>query len=77
MENLANWVIETPTFSMDATPLMTLLSDLVTTQQTQQREAMLAGSQARLTHAQAAEQERRTSLSRSWNKSIMPRTALG
>jgi hypothetical protein len=32
MENLANWVIETPTFSMDATPLMTLLSDLAQTQ---------------------------------------------
>ena len=32
MENLANWIIETPTFSMDATPLMTLLSDLVQTQ---------------------------------------------
>ena len=77
MENLANWVIETPTFSMDATPLMTLLSDLVTTQQTQERESLLAQGQARLTGAQAAEQERRTSLSRSWNKSIMPRTALG
>ena len=32
MENLANWIVETPTFSMDATPLMTLLSDLVQTQ---------------------------------------------
>jgi len=28
MENLANWIIETPTFSMDMTPLMTLLADL-------------------------------------------------
>ena len=32
MENLANWIIETPTFSMDATPLMTLLADLAQTQ---------------------------------------------
>ncbi len=39
MENLANWVIQTPTFSMDATPLITLLSDLV---QTQQKEVMAA-----------------------------------
>ena len=39
MENLANWIIETPTFSMDATPLMTLLSDLV---QTQTAEAQAA-----------------------------------
>jgi hypothetical protein len=28
MENLANWMVETPTFSMDDTPLMTLLADL-------------------------------------------------
>ena len=28
MENLANWMIETPTFSMDATPLISLLSDI-------------------------------------------------
>jgi hypothetical protein len=28
MENLANWIIETPTFSMDSTPLITLISDL-------------------------------------------------
>jgi len=33
MENLANWIIETPTFSMDATPLMTLLADMAKTQQ--------------------------------------------
>ena len=66
MENLANWIIETPTFSMDATPLMTLLSDLAQTQQTQERESMLASSQARLTAAQTAEQMRRTNVSRSW-----------
>ena len=28
MENLANWIIETPTFSMDVTPLVTLVADL-------------------------------------------------
>lgn len=33
MENMANWIVETPTFSMDATPLMTLLADLAKTQQ--------------------------------------------
>lgn len=37
MENLANWIIETPTFSMDATPLMTLLSDLVQTQKAEEQ----------------------------------------
>ena len=29
MENLANWLVETPTFSMDSTPLMTLIADLI------------------------------------------------
>lgn len=33
MENLANWIVETPTFSMDATPLMTLLADMAKAQQ--------------------------------------------
>jgi len=32
-ENLANWILETPTFSMDATPLMTLLADMAKAQQ--------------------------------------------
>ena len=76
MENLANWIIETPTFSMDATPLMTLLSDLVTTQQTQEREAMLASSQARLMGAQAGEQERKTSLFKRWNAPILGRMGI-
>jgi len=31
MENLANWLIETPTFSMDATPLITMLADMTET----------------------------------------------
>ena len=38
-ENLANWIIETPTFSMDATPLMTMLFDLYATQETGQQIA--------------------------------------
>ena len=33
MENMANWIIETPTFSMDATPLMMLLADMAKAQQ--------------------------------------------
>ncbi len=57
MENLANWIIETPTFSMDATPLMTLLSDLVHTQETERRARMVAGAQARLTTAEARQKE--------------------
>lgn len=57
MENLANWIIETPTFSMDATPLMTLLSDLTQTQATEERERMVAGAQARLTGAEARKSE--------------------
>ncbi len=68
MENLANWIVETPTFSMDATPLMTLLSDLVNTQRTEQRADFIANQQARLTGAQAAEQERKTSFFNKWNK---------
>jgi len=28
MENLANWIIETPTFSMDSTPLVTFIAEL-------------------------------------------------
>ncbi len=71
MENLANWMVETPVFSMDATPLMTLLSDLVQTQQAEQRADMLARGQARVMGAQAAEQERRTSTISAWNKSIL------
>lgn len=47
MENLANWIIETPTFSMDATPLMTLLTDLVQTQSTEARANKLAEAATR------------------------------
>lgn len=57
MENLANWIIETPTFSMDATPLMTLLSDLVQTQATESRENLLAMTQARIGMAEARKGE--------------------
>lgn len=52
-ENLANWIIETPTFSMDATPLMTLLADLTQTQATEERERMLASAQTELTTQEA------------------------
>jgi len=45
MENLANWILETPTFSMDATPLMTLLSDLSQSQAAQERADALANQQ--------------------------------
>ncbi len=45
MENLANWIIETPTFSMDATPLMTLLSDLTQTQAAQERADALTAQE--------------------------------
>jgi DNA repair exonuclease SbcCD ATPase subunit len=34
MENLANWIIETPTFTMDSTPLVALISDMAQTVQT-------------------------------------------
>jgi hypothetical protein len=33
MENLANWLVETPSFAMDSTPLVTLLADLAQTQE--------------------------------------------
>uniref|UniRef100_A0A6M3J8G2 Uncharacterized protein n=1 Tax=viral metagenome TaxID=1070528 RepID=A0A6M3J8G2_9ZZZZ len=42
MENLANWIIETPTFTMDATPLITMLFDLYSTQVTGQQAARVA-----------------------------------
>jgi hypothetical protein len=32
-ENLANWLIETPSFAMDSTPLVTLIADLAQTQE--------------------------------------------
>lgn len=44
-ENLANWIVETPTFSMDATPLMTLLSDLFQTQQAEALAMLSVGGQ--------------------------------
>jgi len=34
MENLANWILETPSFTMDMTPLMTMIADLKTTEET-------------------------------------------
>jgi len=35
MENLANWIVETPTFTMDATSLITAVGDLVSTSEAQ------------------------------------------
>jgi len=57
VENLANWIIETPTFSMDATPLITLLADLQQTQTINEREGALAAAQTDLTTAQAGQAE--------------------
>ncbi len=42
MENLANWIIETPTFSMDMTPLVTLLTELNPPRRTLDRKPTLA-----------------------------------
>ncbi len=50
MENLANWMVETPTFSMDATPLMTLLSDLTQTQAAQVQTDYALSTQRRATN---------------------------
>ena len=60
MENIANWIIETPSFTMDMTPLMTLLSDLKTTETEEQRANMLATGQANLLYRQAQESMART-----------------
>ena len=44
MENMANWIVETPTFSMDATPLMMLLTDIAKAQQAEVMAARTAAS---------------------------------
>ena len=49
MENLANWIIETPTFSMDATPLISLLADLQSTAAAEANATKLALAQAQAT----------------------------
>jgi len=64
MENLANWIVETPTFSMDATPLMTLLADLVQTQAAEARAERLVRSQQSMMAAQAGESKQRTAESK-------------
>lgn len=53
MENIANWVLETPSFTMDMTPLMTLLADLKTTQETNAQAAAMSKAQTALTSAEA------------------------
>ena len=56
MENLANWIIETPTFSMDVTPLLTLIGDLQTTQLMDARTSELVAAQTGLLSSQAQSQ---------------------
>lgn len=58
MENLANWILETPTFSMDATSTVTALSDLLTTQESLRQAAELSGAQTALTSAEAQQMQR-------------------
>lgn len=53
MENLANWVIETPTFSMDSSSLLTAIADLFQTQK-----------ETELAHAQLAPQSQGKTTSR-------------
>lgn len=50
MENLANWMVETPTFSMDATPLMTLLADMALAQQKEVMAARALNAQRQPTY---------------------------
>jgi hypothetical protein len=57
MENIANWILETPSFTMDMTPLMTLLADLKTTQETNTQAAALSKAQTALTSAEARTKE--------------------
>jgi len=52
-ENLANWILQTPTFSMDATPTITAISDLLITQESMQQAGALNEAQTKLTGAQA------------------------
>jgi hypothetical protein len=77
MENLANWLLETPTFSMDVTPLVTALSDLQITQENLERERLLAEPQAKLTGAQA----QKAQTVADWNTKLLggrsPRTRVG
>lgn len=58
MENLANWIIETPTFSMDATPLMTLLSDMAQAQTAESMARAQMASQEKMVKEQTASHER-------------------
>jgi hypothetical protein len=52
LENLANWILETPTFSMDATSTVTAIADLLTTQETATQASSLNAAQTQLTSAQ-------------------------
>lgn len=52
MENLANWIVQTPTFSMDATPLVAALADIGASLQSNQLAEQASSQQAALTNAQ-------------------------
>lgn len=64
LENLANWIVDTPTFTMDATPLITLLSDL---QQTQAAQDQAAALQAETDKTNADAEKRRQDYYRQFN----------
>jgi len=63
MENLANWVIETPTFSMDSSSLITAIADLYQTQ----RDTELAYAQ--LNKAQTLTSSKKSTKPRAGDKS--------
>lgn len=52
-ENLANWILETPTFSMDASATVAAISDLLITQENMNQAGKLNKAQTDLTSAQA------------------------
>ena len=57
MENLANWIIETPSFTMDMTPLVAMLADLQITEQETAQAAALAEPQIAEQRARAERAE--------------------
>jgi len=73
MENLANWILETPTFSMDATSTIAAISDLLTTQETLNQEAALNQANTALTGAQAEQMRNVVNAGRRTNTSLTRR----
>jgi len=55
LEGLANWILQTPTFSMDVTSVTAAISDLLTTQETLNQAGQLNQAQTDLTSAQAGQ----------------------